>query len=181
MTDRSARIYTRTGDTGTTGLMGSGRVAKDSPRLQALGDLDEVSSQLGVVRALSDDAQLDAVLQAIQNLLFELGRELAQPTMPRLAGAHTTQLEQLIDRLQEALPPLGRFILPGGTPAAAHCHLARSVCRRAERTLVRLARSEPVNAASLQFVNRLSDLLFVVARALNQRAGGAEIPWRPHP
>jgi cob(I)alamin adenosyltransferase len=179
MTEYSTRLYTRTGDTGITDLMGPGRVAKDSRRLQALGDLDEVNSQLGVVRALSDDVQLDAALQEVQNLLFECGRELAQPTLPRLTAAHTAGLEQLIDRLQESLPPLKRFILPGGTAAAAHCHLARAVCRRAERILFHLARSEPVNGASLQFINRLSDLLFVVARTLNQRAGGTEVLWRP--
>jgi cob(I)alamin adenosyltransferase len=179
MTEQSTKLYTRTGDSGTTGLLGSNRALKDSLRIQAIGELDEVNSQLGVVRAFCSDEQMGGFLLEIQKLLLELGTELAQPAGSRLVHAHTARLEQFINRFNEALPGLRSFILPGGTPAAAHCHLARTVCRRAERSLFRLSRTEHVNAASLQFVNRLSDLLFVVARTLNYRAGVADLAWHP--
>ena len=173
------RIYTRTGDNGTTGLSVGDRVYKDNLRIQALGEVDELNCQIGVVCSLTLDNQMKKLLQDIQNLLFELGAELAQPTSSRLIRAHTTQVEQSIDRLNESLPPLNSFILPGGTPPAAHCHLARAACRQAERCLFRLSRTEHVNPVSLQFMNRLSDLLFLVARTMNHRAGTADLPWRP--
>jgi cob(I)alamin adenosyltransferase len=178
MADRPTSIYTRGGDSGTTSLMGSKRVHKDSMRMQALGDVDELNCQMGVIRSLCIDDQMKGFLQEIQNLLFELGAELAQPGTSRLVPPHAARVEQFIDRLDEALPPLKTFILPGGSAAAAQCHLARAVCRRAERSLFRLSRTEHVNSASLQFVNRLSDLLFVVARTINRRSGTAEVPWK---
>lgn len=178
MADRSPRIYTRTGDSGTTGLSIGGRVDKDNPRIQALGEVDELNCQIGVVRSLSLDDQMERTLRDIQNLLFELGAELAQPASSRLIREHTAQVEQFIDRLSATLPPLNAFILPGGVPPAAQCHLARALCRRAERSLFRLSRTEQVNPVSLQFLNRLSDLLFVVARAMNHRAGAADLLWK---
>lgn len=179
MADRPKHsIYTRTGDSGMTGLSASGRVHKESLRIQAIGDVDELNCHIGVVRAECHDEQLNNLLQELQSLLFELGAELADPSSSRLIRAHAARMEQFIDRLDDALPPLRTFILPGGELSAAQCHLARSVCRRAERSLFRLSRSEQVNSASLQFLNRLSDLLFVIARTMNHRSGTADIPWK---
>ncbi len=178
MADRPTKIYTKTGDAGTTGLVGHKRVHKDCLRIQAIGDVDELNCQLGVIRSACTDEQLISLLEEIQNDLFELGAELAQPASIQLAQTHVARLEQIIDRLSESLPPLRQFILPGGTPAAAHSHLARAICRRAERGLFRLSQTEQVNSASLQFMNRLSDLLFVVARAINHRGATAETPWK---
>ena len=180
MTAQRSKLYTRTGDDGTTGLYGGGRVGKDAQRVQAIGDLDELNCQLGLLSELCQDPAIVELLARIQGLLFELGAELAQPGSARLAPDHVERLEQEIDRLDASLPTLGSFVLPGGAPAAAHCHLARAVCRRAERSLFRLAAAEQVNSTSLKFVNRLSDLLFATARALNQRAGRAETPWKPN-
>ncbi len=178
MADRQTKLYTKTGDTGTTGLVGRKRVHKDCLRIQTIGDVDELNCQLGVIRSVCTDDQLNSLLQEIQNDLFELGAELAQPASTQLAHAHAAQLEQFIDRLNGTLPPLRQFILPSGTPAAAHSHLARAVCRRAERGLFRLSRTEHVNSASLQYMNRLSDLLFVVARTINHRSAATETPWK---
>lgn len=179
MADRAPSLYTRQGDTGMTRLIGRQRVNKDSTRVSVLGEVDELNCQLGVVQSVCDDKQLKDFLQEIQGLLYELSAELAHPANSRLVRAHTARMEQFIDRMSETLPAIDGFILPNGCPAAAQCHLARAVCRRAERNLFRLARTEHVNSASLQFINRLSDLLFVVARTLNQRAGAADIHWKP--
>lgn len=179
MAQRPSSLYTRTGDTGTTGLFGGKRLNKDSIRITAIGDVDELNCQLGVVRSLTRDTQMRGFLREIQNILFELGAELAQPATSRLVQAHIARMEQFIDRLNDSLPPLENFILPGGAPEAAQCHLARAVCRRAERSLFRLSRTEHVNSASLQFINRLSDLLFILARNLNHRAATADEPWKP--
>jgi cob(I)alamin adenosyltransferase len=178
MTQRPASLYTRTGDTGSTGLSGDKRVNKDTIRVQALGDVDELNCHIGLVRSLCNEEPMKGFLKEIQNLLFEMGAELAKPGANRLLPPHTARLEQFIDRLDDALPPLSNFVLPGGCPAGAQCHLARAVCRRAERNLFRLSRTEQVNVSSLKFVNRLSDLLFVVARTLNHRAGSPEDAWK---
>lgn len=179
MTDRSTQnLYTRTGDSGTTGLLGGKRIHKDSLRIQAIGEVDELNCHIGVIRSLCRDEQINNLLRELQDLLFELGAELAHPTSSRLIQPHAARVEQFIDRLDESLPPLRTFILPGGDLTAAQCHLARSVCRRAERSLFRLAHTDHVNSASLQFLNRLSDLLFVVARTMNHRSGTADIPWK---
>jgi cob(I)alamin adenosyltransferase len=181
------RIYTKTGDAGETGLYGGGRVPKDALRVAAYGAVDELNAALGVARALAaGDADLDAVLARLQAECFTLGAELATPQpsgiarpVPRISGAHVAAAEQDIDRLETELPELRHFILPGGAKAGAALHFARTVCRRAERELVRLHHAEPVSAEALQYLNRVSDLLFVMARAANRRAGAAETPWEP--
>ncbi len=177
------KIYTRTGDDGTTGLFGGRRVPKDDLRIETYGTVDELNALLGVARAQSPDADLDAILQTIQEELFLLGADLAtpidqqNPSVPRMEKERTAGLERMIDRTEQTLEPLRFFILPGGHPCAAHLHHARTVCRRAERLAVRLAAREPLNPAILPYLNRLSDLLFVLARAANRSAGREEIRW----
>lgn len=179
MANRLTRIYTRTGDDGTTGLAGGERLAKDSPRIEAIGSIDELNSHLGLLLSdpLPDD--LREALSPLQHRLFDLGGELAMPGTEIMRDTWATDLERLLDRLNSRLPPLENFVLPGGNATAAHCHLARSVCRRAERDLLRLSRDEKVNSASLKYLNRLSDLLFVVARLLARQDGGKEVLWQP--
>jgi len=179
------KIYTKTGDAGDTGLFGGPRVSKDNLRIEAYGTVDELNSVLGVVRTCSPPPPLDALLGQIQNELFALGAQLATPDpaahKTALIGmAQVSALEQAIDRLETDLAPLSQFILPGGTPTAAHLHLARTVCRRAERRLVSLVRvsAEPISAELIVYLNRLSDLLFVMARAANRVAGVSDIPWQ---
>ncbi len=184
---RMARIYTRVGDDGTTGLFGGGRVRKDDLRVSAYGDIDELNSALGVARiALADPrvADLELFLSSLQSALFDLGAELATPDpdnapypVPRARKEDATKLEQEIDRLTAELPPMKTFILPAGTMAAAQLHVCRTICRRAERTIVQLAEHGPVSAEALAYINRLSDLLFTMARAANLRFGVAEVPW----
>ncbi len=176
------RIYTRTGDRGETGLIGGRRVPKDHLRVEAYGAVDEVNASLGVVRAQTGDVELAALLDEIQHRLFDLGAELATPpgvteTAPTVDAAEVERLEESIDRYQTSLPPLREFILPGGTSLAAALHVARTVCRRAERRVVTLAREETVRADLLRYLNRLSDLLFVLARVANQRAGRPDVIW----
>ncbi|MDJ0738163.1 MAG: cob(I)yrinic acid a,c-diamide adenosyltransferase [Gammaproteobacteria bacterium] len=178
MADRLTRIYTRSGDDGSTGLAGGERVAKDHPRIDAIGAVDELNSHLGLLRSAALDSGDDALLETLQHRLFDLGGELAMPGSELLRPAHTTQLEHALDGYNAALPPLQEFVLPGGNAAAARCHVARTVCRRAERELLRLSRIEPVNSAGITFLNRLSDLLFVLARTLARRDGGSEVTWR---
>jgi cob(I)alamin adenosyltransferase len=185
------RIYTRSGDTGDTGLFGGQRVSKDHPRIEAYGTVDELNAALGLARAQTPDAEMDALLAAVQRDLFTLGSDLATPddastrkgkiVIERLTPADTERLEQEIDRYQERLPPLTAFILPGGSPLAAALHLARVVCRRAERRCVELSRQEAVNPGALRYLNRLSDLLFVLARAANHRQGVSDVLWKPTP
>jgi cob(I)alamin adenosyltransferase len=176
---RLTRIYTRSGDDGSTGLAGGGRVLKDSARIEIIGDVDELNSLLGVVRALlPPDDPLGGILDALQQHLFDLGGELAMPGQTLLRDARVERVEAWIDELNATLPPLEDFILPGGSLSAAHCHQARAVCRRAERALLRLSRVETVNSVALKYLNRLSDLLFVMARTLARRDGGREILWR---
>jgi len=178
------KIYTRTGDDGSTGLLGPGRVSKAAHRVEAYGSVDEANAAIGAARAEDRAGWLGADLEGIQSQLFDLGAELASPTpqiaaaLPRLADADVEALEAAIDRLERDLAPLSRFVLPGGTALAARLHLARTVCRRAERRLVALAEREAVEPRLIRYLNRLGDLLFVMARWCNHRAGAAEIEWR---
>lgn len=179
-------IYTRTGDTGETGLLGSHRVGKDVPRVEALGTIDELNAALGLVRAEPLPEDLHQLLARVQNELFEVGSELAALD-PAARGArsittaHVQTMEADIDRLDQELAPLSEFILPGGTRAAAGLHFARAVCRRAERRLVALVHQspEPISPVLVAYFNRLSDLLFMLARAANARAGRADTPRLP--
>ena len=179
MGHRLSKIYTRTGDDGSTGLGDGTRVPKDSERVEAYGTVDELNSMLGLLlcEALSEDVR-DA-LTRIQHSLFDLGGELCIPGRSVLTETQVTELEQVLDRLNDKLSPLKEFILPGGTRAAAVCHIARTVCRRAERRVYTLSQREVVPVASLKYLNRLSDLLFVLARALNHAAGAPDILWQP--
>lgn len=181
---RITKVYTRTGDDGTTSLGGGQRLPKDALRIEAYGTVDETNSVLGAVRAAGVAPRLDAMLARIQNELFHLGSDLcileedkARMPVPRIEQRHVDQLERDIDLLQEDLEPLTNFVLPGGSPAAAHLHVARTVCRRAERVLVALARGEKVGAHVVRYVNRLSDLLFVMARAENHAKGCGDVTW----
>ena len=175
---RLTRIYTRTGDDGSTGLGDGRRVPKTSTRIAAIGDIDELNSVLGVVRALADLPEIDPILESIQHRLFDIGGELSMPGHNLVADGWTQRLEEWLDGLNASLPTLQEFILPGGSPAAAHCHQARAVCRRAERGLLRLSQEETVNSATLKYLNRLSDLLFVIARVLARTDGGQEVTWQ---
>jgi cob(I)alamin adenosyltransferase len=173
------KLYTRTGDTGETGLYGGARVRKDSLRVDAYGSVDEANAALGVAATLGETARL----QGLQADLFVVGGDLATPlerSVPRIVPEDTERLEQEIDVLEASLPALQNFILPGGTPLAAALHLARTLVRRAERAVVTLCDAEPgqVNPETLRYLNRLSDLLFALARAANQSAGQADIPWK---
>jgi cob(I)alamin adenosyltransferase len=181
------KIYTKTGDDGSTGLFGNERVAKDAPRVETYGTVDEANSVIGTALAAGAPADLARVLLDLQARLFDLGADLATPRgdrpdpsyLARIDEGHIGALENLIDRFDAELPPLTNFILPGGTVTAAHLHQARAVTRRAERLLVALARAEDVGPCVIRFVNRLSDLLFVLARWANQAAGVPDVPWRP--
>ncbi len=179
------KIYTRTGDTGETGLYGGSRVSKSDLRVSAYGTVDEANCLLGVARSELADSEVSGVLDQIQNTLFELGADLATPLDARqrdqisqITDADATALEELIDRYEEELEPLRSFILPGGSPPAAMLHLARATVRRAERDTVLLKATEPVNPATITYLNRLSDLLFVLARLTNMRSGVSEVRWR---
>lgn len=176
------KIYTRTGDDGETGLYGGGRLLKCDPRIAAYGSIDELNAQLGWCRSVGLPAESDAVVAALQHGLFAVGAELASPQARAVdAGfineGDVAKLEGPIDHFQEQLPELRTFVLPGGTAAAAALHVARTVCRRAERDLVQLAQAAPVRPTMLQYVNRVSDLLFVLARQANRVAGVADVPW----
>ncbi|HCO44705.1 MAG TPA: cob(I)yrinic acid a,c-diamide adenosyltransferase [Gammaproteobacteria bacterium] len=182
MGKRLTRIYTRTGDQGSTGLGDGSRVAKDAARVEAYGTVDELNSVLGLLRTHTLPAPIDAWLGDVQHRLFDLGGELCIPGHSIITDAHVTALETWLDTLNAQLEPLADFILPGGSPAAATCHLARTVCRRAERRVVTLQAQEPVNGPALRYLNRLSDLLFVLSRSLNHAAGVADVVWqRPAP
>lgn len=180
------KIYTRTGDAGDTGLFGGGRVDKDHARVEAYGDVDELNAVIGAARAVEMMPRVDEVLAPIQRDLFSIGALLATPhpakhreqlEKARLSEARVAQLEQAIDDGEEELQPLTAFILPGGTPKAAALHVARTVCRRAERSIIRLRRSDEVPPIVIVYLNRLSDLLFVLARVANRRAGAGEVTW----
>jgi cob(I)alamin adenosyltransferase len=175
--NRLSKIYTRTGDDGSTGLGNGERVSKDHVRVEAYGTVDELNSLIGVVAASNIPPEYVAVLSTIQQQLFDLGGELSLPDSVMLGPEMVSALEQAMDKLNEALPPLKEFVLPGGTLAAANCHLARAVCRRAERRLFSLATTASINEHSIHYLNRLSDLLFVLARTLNRLEGENEVLW----
>jgi cob(I)alamin adenosyltransferase len=181
-----SRIYTKTGDRGETGLGDGSRVSKDHPRVAAYGTVDELNAILGALLAQHPDLAESALVSMIQNDLFDLGADLCVPQTTeetaekrlRVQPQQVTRLEAAIDRLNSSLKPLASFVLPGGHPAAAWCHIARTVCRRAEREAVTLARSEPVNPTVVVYLNRLSDLLFVLGRVYN-RGGQDDVLWKP--
>jgi cob(I)alamin adenosyltransferase len=187
---RLTRIYTRTGDKGETGLVGGRRVSKDAPRIATYGTVDELNSALGVVLAFQPGRKSAAHLQAagwlaaIQHDLFSIGAQLATPTkearvkLPAITRDQIRALERLIDEMESELIPLRQFILPGGTPPAALVHLARTICRRAERGCVALAKHEDIGDLVIPYLNRLGDFLFVLARWLNQKDNRAETPWK---
>jgi len=179
MGHRLSKIYTKTGDDGTTGLGDGSRISKDHPRAEAMGDVDELNCHIGLLIALlPGDEALRSILERVQHDLFDLGGELAVPGYELVKPERVTALEQHLDHYNEELPPLKNFILPGGSASAGQCHLARVVCRRAERRLISLHRAEPVNQAPRQYLNRLSDMLFVFARILSRRDGGSEVLWQ---
>ncbi len=178
MGHRLSKIYTRTGDKGTTALGNNQRVAKNHPRIEAIGAVDEINGWLGLLLAHDLSKPFSQALTRIQHELFDLGGELSIPPTAIINGAQVQALEQLLDKLNEQLPPLKEFILPGGTVTASLCHLTRTTCRRAERRLVSLAQEDMVNPESLKYLNRLSDVLFVMARVLTREAGASEILWK---
>lgn len=177
MGNRLSKIYTKTGDDGTTGMGDGSRVAKDSARVQAIGDVDELNSVLGILLTEPLRANIHAALSHVQHDLFDLGGELCMPGYEMIKPERVTALENILDELNDTLPPLKEFILPGGSRAAAYCHLARTVCRRAERTMHTLNSQEKITEISLQYINRLSDLLFVLCRILNKDAGVPDVLW----
>lgn len=178
MGNRLSKIYTRTGDSGTTGLGDGSRIAKDSLRVDAMGDVDELNSVIGILMTEGVPDILQATLTEIQHDLFNVGAEICIPGYVILPQTRVEDLEEAIDTLNDSLEPLKEFILPGGTKAAAYCHLARTVCRRAERKLIELNRAESVTAVSLQYINRLSDLLFVMCRIINKHADVGDVLWQ---
>lgn len=182
------KIYTRTGDTGTTALFGGDRVDKNHPRIDAYGTVDETNSYLGLARSFlqgqQGEEQVVPILARIQADLFILGADLATPletraAVPRITETHITRLEDDIDRLEDDLPSLKHFILPGGTAAGSTLHVARTTCRRAERITITATAHGPINHEAIRYLNRLSDLLFVLARWTNHQAGVSEAPWKP--
>lgn len=180
MGNRLSKIYTRTGDDGTTGLGEGARVSKGSPRIGCIGTVDELNSVIGMLMTCSLPDDLRAVFVQIQHRLFDLGSELAMPGYCFMEDSDVAWLEQVLDQYNAALPPLKNFILPGGTPAGAWCHLARTVCRRAERELVQMNETDSVNAPLRRYINRLSDWLFVCARVLNRLDDtDSEVLWQP--
>lgn len=178
MGHRLSKIVTRTGDAGTTGLATGDRVAKTHPRVAAMGDLDELNSQLGVLLAQPLPEDFSAALGVIQHRLFDIGGELALPGHVAIREEHVAQLEEWTERFNAELPPLKDFVLPGGNPVAAQAHLTRTVARRAERSLWIVHAEAALNAASLRYLNRLSDLMFVLGRLLARANGGSEVIWR---
>ncbi|MFA7438654.1 cob(I)yrinic acid a,c-diamide adenosyltransferase [Castellaniella sp.] len=181
MSIRVSIVTTRTGDDGTTGLGDRQRVPKNAPRIQALGEVDELNSTIGIWRTHTLPPPVDALLAQVQNTLFDLGGELSIPGTSLVTEAQVHALDAAIQAANKGLGALQEFILPGGSPAGAWAHLARSVARRAERAVVALAAQEPVNPPVRQYLNRLSDLFFVLARQLNQQAGVADVLWSREP
>ena len=180
------KIYTKTGDQGDTSLFAGGRVSKEAPRVEAYGTVDELNACLGMICAQLSDGEVLDCLRRIQMELFDVGSDLATPTtaitrkpIPRIRAEQTLRLEQWIDRYEKELSPLTRFILPSGSLAGATLHFARTVCRRAERRVVALSKVETINLELIRYLNRLSDLLFVLARLVNQRAQMPETVWEP--
>lgn len=176
------RIYTKTGDKGTTGLVGGSRVSKTDPRIRAIGEVDELNAALGWVRTATLPQDLDEILREAQARLFDLGAELATPEVSKFNNAFLDEsdvlrLERSIDSMDDELPPLASFILPGGSEAAARLHLARSICRRAERAVLELRESSEIRDVAISFLNRLSDWLFTAARTTNHRLGVEDVEW----
>ena len=178
MANRLSKIVTRTGDDGTTGLASGERIAKDQPRIAALGDVDELNSTIGLLLAESLPAEVGDALAGVQHDLFDLGGELSLPGHTLVASTHLARIDALLEQFNAELPPLREFILPGGSRAAALAHVARTVCRRAERALVALDRTGTQQPLPAQYLNRLSDLLFVLARVLNRAGGGTDVLWQ---
>lgn len=176
--NRLTKIYTRTGDTGTTGLGDGTRVPKTSLRVTAYGTTDELNSVLGMVISADIPEEIEALLTEIQHHLFDLGGELCIPGHVAIKTEHVTWLEHMLDKFNDDLPVLKDFILPGGSPAASTCHLARTVCRRAERCVIALGEEETLPPESITYLNRLSDLLFVISRVLARANGGSEVLWQ---
>lgn len=174
----TSKIYTKTGDKGKTRLGNGVSTSKDELRIEALGAIDELNALLGLVAAQPDAGSEAPLLSRLQNDLFELGAEIAAPGCDRIRPSQTEHIEREIDRIDAELPPLKHFVLPGGSAGGACCHLARTVCRRAERRLFRLARHEAVNSETLNYINRLSDLLFVLARRIIRQGSGKEVLWK---
>jgi cob(I)alamin adenosyltransferase len=182
MGHRLSKIYTRTGDDGTTGLANGERVDKCDDRVEAFGTVDETNSALGLLLAEPNlPTAIRAPLTRIQHELFELGAELSLPGYRQISGDHVTRLERELDALNDELPPLKEYVLPGGNRAAAICHVARTICRRAERRAFAVAKTASVNAELLRYLNRLSDLLFVMARCLARLSGDEEVLWQRQP
>ncbi len=177
MGNRLSKIYTRTGDDGTTGLGDGTRTSKDSARVEAFGTVDELNSVIGLIRSFADGRQIDECLEQVQHQLFNIGGELCMPGFTLLEAQQIETLEQQLDAFNESLPPLKEFILPGGGHAAAHAHQARTVCRRAERRVLTLAREADLNETVMRYLNRLSDLLFVIARVLSRVDDQPETQW----
>ena len=177
MGNRLSKIYTRTGDDGTTGLGNGERTRKDDARVEAYGTVDELNSAIGVLTSNPLDSRFAELLATIQQRLFDLGGELCLPDTEIMQAESVEMLEREMDTLNESLPPLEDFVLPGGTRAAADCHMARAICRRAERRLIALSATARVNVQSVHFLNRLSDLLFVLARTLNRATNEPEVQW----
>lgn len=177
MGNRLSKIVTRTGDAGTTGLGDGSRVAKDSMRIEAMGEVDELNSTIGLLLTEELPAAIREALTGIQHDLFDLGGELCIPGMNIINEAHIMRLEDLVEQFNEGLAPLKEFILPGGTRAAAFAHLSRTVARRAERRIVHLANNENVSEFARKYLNRISDLMFVLGRALNQAGGQPDVLW----
>lgn len=177
MGNRLSKIYTRTGDKGTTGLGDGSRVDKDNLRVETYGTVDELNSATGLLLAAELPEEVRTCLVRTQHELFDLGGELCMPGYTLVPDSYVTGLENDLDSFNENLPPLKDFILPGGSESAARCHLARTIARRAERRVISLAREEEVNEVSIRYLNRLSDLLFVIARVLARHDGGAEVIW----
>lgn len=177
MPTRISRVYTRTGDNGTTGLANNSRVDKDHPRITTMGSLDELNSQLGLLLCEKLPQQLVDILTTIQHELFDAGGELSIPDSTFITSQQVDRLESWLDELNDGLPPLKDFILPGGTRAAALCHLARSICRRCETQFITLTRTESINQETRKYINRLSDLLFVIARAINRYNYCSDVFW----
>ncbi len=177
MAKRLSKIYTRTGDDGTTGLGDGSRTDKDSLRIETIGDIDELNSILGLLIASNVSEDISGYLLNIQHRLFDIGGELSVPGHAVTTQEYVNRLEELLDTYNDDLEPLDEFILPGGTIAGSICHLARTICRRTERNLVKFSRNEFVNTFTLAYINRLSDLLFVFARVITLEKGGKEVFW----
>ncbi len=178
MANRLSKIVTRTGDDGSTGLSTGTRIGKHEPRVAAMGDVDELNSALGLLLSETLPPAVRDALEGIQHDLFDLGGELSLPGHTLVSDAHLARLDGLIETFNAGLPPLKEFILPGGSRAASLAHVARTVCRRAERSVVALDRGEPLPPLPRQYLNRLSDLMFVLARVLNRAAGGGDVHWQ---